>query len=292
VPVPADLPQQVARALAEDVGAGDLTAALIAADRMGRAAVITRDPAIVCGIPYVEASFAQVDPRVTLEWQIVEGDFVAAGQLLLEVAGPARALLTGERTALNFLQLLSGTATAAHAYAAVLEGTPSRLLDTRKTIPGLRSAQKYAVRVGGGHNHRMGLFDGILIKENHIVAAGSIARAVSAAKRGPAQVPVEVEVENLSELRQAIDAGADIAMLDEFSLQAMREAVAINAASPRPLKLEASGGITLATIRDIAETGVDFISVGSITKHVRAVDLSMRFEFETPSSIRDQGVKV
>ncbi|HSY96278.1 MAG TPA: carboxylating nicotinate-nucleotide diphosphorylase [Steroidobacteraceae bacterium] len=292
MPAPADLPQQVARALAEDVGAGDLTAALIAADRTGRAAVITRDPAIVCGIPYVEASFAQVDPRVTLEWQIVEGDFVAAGQLLLEVAGPARALLTGERTALNFLQLLSGTATAAHAYAAVLEGTPSRLLDTRKTIPGLRSAQKYAVRVGGGHNHRMGLFDGILIKENHIVAAGSIARAVSAAKRGPAQVPVEVEVENLSELRQAIDAGADIAMLDEFSLQAMREAVAINAASPRPLKLEASGGITLATIRDIAETGVDFISVGSITKHVRAVDLSMRFEFETPSSIRDQGVKV
>jgi nicotinate-nucleotide pyrophosphorylase (carboxylating) len=281
VPVPADLPQQVARALAEDVGAGDLTAALIAADRMGRAAVITREPAIVCGIPYVEASFAQVDPRVKLEWQIVEGDSVAAGQLLLKLAGPARALLTGERTALNFLQLLSGTATAAHAYATVLEGTLCRLLDTRKTIPGLRSAQKYAVRVGGGHNHRMGLFDGILIKENHIVAAGSIARAVSAAKRGPAQVPVEVEVESLSELRQAIDAGADIAMLDEFSLQAMREAVAINAASPRPLKLEASGGITLTTIREIAETGVDFISVGSITKHVRAVDLSMRFEFQT-----------
>jgi len=281
VPVPADLPQQVARALAEDVGAGDLTAALIAAERMGRAAVITREPAIVCGIPYVEASFAQVDPRVKLEWQIVEGDSVAAGQLLLKLAGPARALLTGERTALNFLQLLSGTATAAHAYAVVLEGTPCRLLDTRKTIPGLRSAQKYAVRVGGGHNHRMGLFDGILIKENHIVAAGSIARAVSAAKRGPTQVPVEVEVENLSELRQAIDAGADIAMLDEFSLQAMREAVAVNAASPRPLKLEASGGITLTTIREIAETGVDFISVGSITKHVRAVDLSMRFEFQT-----------
>ncbi|HEY4971622.1 MAG TPA: carboxylating nicotinate-nucleotide diphosphorylase [Steroidobacteraceae bacterium] len=281
MPVPADLPQQVARALAEDVGAGDLTAALIAAERMGRAAVITREPAIVCGIPYVEASFAQVDPRVKLEWQIVEGDSVAAGQLLLKLAGPARALLTGERTALNFLQLLSGTATAAHAYAVVLEGTPCRLLDTRKTIPGLRSAQKYAVRVGGGHNHRMGLFDGILIKENHIVAAGSIARAVSAAKRGPTQVPVEVEVENLSELRQAIDAGADIAMLDEFSLQAMREAVAVNAASPRPLKLEASGGITLTTIREIAETGVDFISVGSITKHVRAVDLSMRFEFQT-----------
>ena len=279
--MPADLPQQVARALAEDVGAGDLTAALIPADRTGRASVITREPAIVCGIPYVEAAFAQLEPRVRLEWQTGEGDSVAAGQQLLKIEGPARALLTGERTALNFLQLLSATATAAHSYAALLQGTRCRLLDTRKTIPGLRSAQKYAVRVGGGHNHRMGLFDGILIKENHIVAAGSIARAVCAAKRGPAQVPVEVEVESLSELRQAIDAGADIAMLDEFSLQAMREAVAINAASPRPLKLEASGGITLTTIREIAETGVDFISVGSITKHVRAVDLSMRFEFQT-----------
>ena len=277
--MPADLPQQVARALAEDVGAGDLTAALIPAERTGRASVITREPAIVCGIPYVAASFAQLDPRVRLEWQTGEGDSVAAGQLLLNVAGPARALLTGERTALNFLQLLSGTATAAHTYAVLLEGTSCRLLDTRKTIPGLRSAQKYAVRVGGGHNHRMGLFDGILIKENHIVAAGSIAQAVNAARQGPAQVPVEVEVENLSELRQAIDAGADIAMLDEFALPVMREAVAMNAASTKPLKLEASGGITTATIREIAETGVDFISVGSITKHVRAVDLSMRFEF-------------
>jgi nicotinate-nucleotide pyrophosphorylase (carboxylating) len=281
VPVPADLPQQVARALAEDVGAGDLTAALISPDRFGRASVITRETAIVCGKPYVEASFAQVDERVRLEWQIAEGDSAAAGQLLLVLEGPARALLTAERTALNFLQLLSGTATAAHSYAALLQGTDCRLLDTRKTIPGLRSAQKYAVRVGGGHNHRMGLFDGILIKENHIVAAGSIARAVSAAKRSAAQVPVEVEVENLSELRQAIDAGADIAMLDEFSLEAMREAVAVNALATRPLKLEASGGITTATIREIADTGVDFISVGSITKHVRAVDLSMRFEFQT-----------
>jgi nicotinate-nucleotide pyrophosphorylase (carboxylating) len=277
--VPAGLPQQVARALAEDVGAGDLTAALITAERTGRASVITREPAILCGIPYVEASFAQLDQRVRLEWQTGEGDSVAAGQLLLNVAGPARALLTGERTALNFLQLLSGTATAAHTYAVLLEGTSCRLLDTRKTIPGLRSAQKYAVRVGGGHNHRMGLFDGILIKENHIVAAGSIAQAVNAARQGPAQVPVEVEVENLSELRQAIDAGADIALLDEFALPVMREAVALNAASTKPLKLEASGGITTATIREIAETGVDFISVGSITKHVRAVDLSMRFEF-------------
>jgi nicotinate-nucleotide pyrophosphorylase (carboxylating) len=279
VPVPADLSQQVAGALAEDVGAGDLTAALIPAERSGRACVITREAAIVCGIPYVEATFERVDPRVRLEWQVAEGDSVAANQPLLRLDGPARALLTGERTALNFLQLLSGTATAAHAYVALLEGTNCRLLDTRKTIPGLRTAQKYAVRVGGGHNHRMGLFDGILIKENHIVAAGSIAQAVSAARRGSASVPVEVEVENLSELRQAIDAGADIAMLDEFSLPAMREAVAVNGKAATPLKLEASGGITAATIREVAATGVDFVSVGSITKHVRAVDLSMRFEF-------------
>ena len=281
MPVPADLPQQVARALAEDVGSGDLTAALIPADRIGRATVITRERAIVCGLPYVEASFHGVDARVRLEWRVAEGDSVAANQPLVDLEGPARALLTGERTALNFLQLLSGTATAAHTYAALLEGTNCRLLDTRKTIPGLRSAQKYAVRVGGGHNHRMGLFDGILIKENHIMAAGSIAAAVAAAKRGSARVPIEVEVENLSELQQAIAAGADIAMLDDFSLDAMREAVAVNATAKKPLKLEASGGITTATIRRIAETGVDFISVGSITKHVQAVDLSMRFEWKT-----------
>jgi len=281
LPVPADLPQQVARALAEDVGSGDLTAALIPADRIGRATVITRERAIVCGLPYVEASFHGVEPQVRLEWRVAEGDSVAANQPLVDLEGPARALLTGERTALNFLQLLSGTATAAHTYAALLEGTNCRLLDTRKTIPGLRSAQKYAVRVGGGHNHRMGLFDGILIKENHIMAAGSIAAAVAAAKRGSARVPIEVEVENLSELQQAIAAGADIAMLDDFSLDAMREAVAVNATAKKPLKLEASGGITTATIREIAETGVDFISVGSITKHVRAVDLSMRFEWKT-----------
>jgi len=280
VPIPADLPQQVASALAEDVGTGDLTAALIPAERAGRAAVITREPAIVCGLPYVAATFAQVDARVRLEWRVAEGDSVAADQLLFTLEGPARALLTGERTALNFLQLLSATATAAHSYAALLEGTNCRLLDTRKTIPGLRSAQKYAVRVGGGHNHRIGLFDGILIKENHIMAAGSIGGAVGAARRGGAQVPVEVEVENVSELQQAIDAGADIAMLDEFSIAAMREAVVLNANARKPLKLEASGSITLATIREVAQTGVDFISVGGITKHARAVDLSMRFEFQ------------
>jgi nicotinate-nucleotide pyrophosphorylase (carboxylating) len=292
VPVPADLLQQVARALSEDVGAGDLTAALVPAEKLGRASVITREAAVVCGMPYAEASFHQVDARVRLESHVVEGESVGANQLLFTVEGPARALLTGERTALNFLQLLSATATAAHSYAVLLEGTNCRLLDTRKTIPGLRTAQKYAVRVGGGHNHRMGLFDGILIKENHIMAAGSIAAAVAAAKRGGGQVPVEVEVENLDELRQAIDAGADMALLDEFSLEDMREAVAVNARSAsaaadtagtaeRSLKLEASGGITAATIRKIADTGVDFISVGSITKHVRAVDLSMRFEWKT-----------
>jgi nicotinate-nucleotide pyrophosphorylase (carboxylating) len=187
-------------------------------------------------------------------------------------------MLTGERTALNFLQLLCGTASAAQTYAKLLEGTGCRLLDTRKTIPGLRTAQKYAVRVGGGQNHRMGLFDGVLIKENHIMAAGSIGAAVSAAKRNSG-VPVEVEVENLEQLREAIEAGADIAMLDNFSVSKMREGVALNAVAGKPLKLEASGGIDSKTIREIAETGVDFISVGSITKHVRAADLSMRFQW-------------
>jgi nicotinate-nucleotide pyrophosphorylase (carboxylating) len=279
VPLPADLAQQVARALAEDIGAGDLTAALIPQERNARATVITREPAIVCGLPYVEASFRQVDARVGFEWAVAEGQAVVADQLLFSVEGPARALLTAERSALNFLQLLCGTASAAHACAQLLQGTHCRLLDTRKTIPGLRSAQKYAVRVGGGENHRMGLFDGILIKENHIMAAGSIAGAVREARRGAARVPIEVEVENLTQLQQTIDAGADMALLDNFELPAMREAVGLNEGAGRPLKLEASGGITAATIREVAATGVDYISVGSITKHVRAVDLSMRLDW-------------
>jgi nicotinate-nucleotide pyrophosphorylase (carboxylating) len=279
VPIPKDLPLIVGAALAEDIGSGDLTAALIPAEKAGRATVITREAAILCGIPYVEASFRQVDSGASFEWRAAEGDVVSADQVLFTVQGPARALLTAERCALNFLQLLSGTATAAHSYAALLEGTQCKLLDTRKTIPGLRTAQKYAVRVGGGHNHRMGLFDGILIKENHIAAAGSIALAVAAAKRSAGTIPVEVEVENLAQLEQTIDAGADIAMLDNFSLPTMREGVAMNAGAKRRLKIEASGGITTETIREVALTGVDFISVGSITKHVRAVDLSMRFEW-------------
>jgi nicotinate-nucleotide pyrophosphorylase (carboxylating) len=279
ISLPSDLAAQVDRALDEDIGSGDLTAALIPAARSGRATVITREAAIVCGIPYVNASFARIDSGVRVDWKVAEGDAVAANQQLFLVEGPARALLTGERTALNFLQLLSATATAARDYAVLLEGTGCRVLDTRKTLPGLRSAQKYAVRVGGGQNHRIGLFDGILIKENHIMAVGSIAGAVAAARTSGSLVPVEVEVENLEELRQAIAAGADIAMLDEFPLAAMREAVAMNAASARPLKLEASGGVTRESIREIARTGVDYISVGSITKNVRAVDLSMRFEW-------------
>jgi len=279
VPIPKDFALKVAAALAEDIGSGDLTAALIPPERNARATVITREAAILCGIPYVEECFRQIDARVTFKWRAAEGDAVVADQVLFTVDGPARALLTGERCALNFLQLLSGTSTAAHAYAALLAGTHCRLLDTRKTIPGLRTAQKYAVRVGGGENHRVGLFDGILIKENHIAAAGSIALAVAAAKHSAASIPIEVEVENLAQLEQTIDAGADIAMLDNFSLPTMREGVAMNAGAKRRLKIEASGGITTDTIREIALTGVDFISVGSITKHVRAVDLSMRFEW-------------
>lgn len=277
--------------MAEDIGAGDLTAALIPPAREGRATVITREDAVICGFPYVTETFHQIDPRVSIKWDLQEGDSAMADQALFTVEGPARALLTGERTALNFLQLLSATATAARAYGQLLRGTNCKLLDTRKTIPGLRTAQKYAVRVGGGFNHRMGLFDGILIKENHIMAAGSILKAVSAAKaqaeaqtqaqltQAPRKVPIEVEVETLDQLEQAIAAAADIALLDNFSLPLMREAVALNAASSNPLKLEASGGITLDGIREIAETGVDFISVGSITKNIRAADLSMRFEW-------------
>ena len=279
-PVPVDLEALVARALEEDLGTGDLTAALIPAARSGRASVITREAAVLCGIPYVNASFRRVDPRVRVQWGVTEGAAVVPGQLLFTVTGPARALLTAERTALNFLQCLSATATAARAYASLIADTACRVLDTRKTLPGLRQAQKYAVRVGGGRNHRIGLFDGILIKENHIMAAGSIGQAVASARAAHPAVPVEVEVETLDELREAIAAGADIAMLDNFSLGDMREAVRVNDSTARPLKLEASGGVTLETIRDIALTGVDYVSVGSITKHVRAVDLSMRFEWQ------------
>jgi len=277
---PADLAATVATALAEDVGSGDLTAAIIPPGRMGRARIITREAAVFAGRPYVDEVFRQIDPRVQVEWHTEDGAAIVPDQLLYRLHGPARSLLTGERTALNFVQALSGTATATRRYADAIAGLPCRVLDTRKTIPGLRIAQKYAVRCGGGTNHRIGLYDGILIKENHIMAAGSIAAAVTAARASGARVPVEVEVESLDELRQALDAGADMALLDEFSLDDLRAAVAMNSAHPRgPMKLEASGGITLESMRAIAGTGVDYISVGSLTKHVRAIDLSMRFEF-------------
>jgi len=278
---PPDLVEQVARALAEDVGSGDLTANLVPASRQGRATVITREAAVLCGRPWVDEVFRQIDPAVQVSWDADEGAAVEPGQRLCRLAGPARSLLTGERTALNFLQTLSGTATATRRYVQLVAGLPCRILDTRKTLPGLRRAQKYAVRCAGGSNHRMGLYDGILVKENHIMAAGSIAAAVSAARAAGASVPVEVEVETLDELRQALDAGADMALLDEFSLADLRAAVAMNRSHPRgPMKLEASGNVTFETLRGIAETGVDFVSIGSLTKHVRAVDLSMRFEFD------------
>jgi nicotinate-nucleotide pyrophosphorylase (carboxylating) len=278
--LPADLQETVAAALKEDIGSGDLTAALVPAGRMGRARVITREAAVVAGRPYVDEVFRRVDAAVVVEWHVSDGDAVQPGQLLYRLSGPARSLLTGERTALNFLQVLSATATATRRHADVLRGLPCRVLDTRKTLPCLRNAQKYAVRCGGGVNHRVGLYDGILVKENHILAAGSIGAAVVAAKASPAKVMIEVEVESLDELRQALDAGADMALLDEFSLADLRAAVALNRSHPHgPIKLEASGGITLETLRAIGETGVDFISVGSLTKHVRAVDLSMRFEY-------------
>jgi nicotinate-nucleotide pyrophosphorylase (carboxylating) len=278
---PPDLVDQVSRALAEDVGSGDLTAALVPAGRQGRATVITREAAVLCGRPWFDDVFRQIDPAVQVTWDAGEGAAVEPGQRLCRLQGPARSLLTGERTALNFLQTLSGTATATRRYVQLVAGLPCRILDTRKTLPGLRRAQKYAVRCAGGSNHRMGLYDGILVKENHIMAAGSIAAAVGAARAAVASVPVEVEVETLDELRQALDAGADMALLDEFSLDDLRAAVAMNRSHPRgPMKLEASGNVTFETLRGIAETGVDFISIGSLTKHVRAVDLSMRFEFD------------
>ena len=279
--LPGDLRETVAAALEEDIGSGDLTAALVPAARMGRATVITREAAVVAGRPYVDEVFRQVDPAVDVEWRVADGDAVQPDQVLYRLSGPARSLLTGERTALNFLQVLSATATVTRRYADVLRGLPCRVLDTRKTLPCLRNAQKYAVRCGGGVNHRFGLYDGILVKENHIIAAG-LDRRGSGGCQGVAatRVMIEVEVESLDELRQVLDAGADMALLDEFSLDDLRAAVALNRSHPHgPIKLEASGSVTLETLRSVAETGVDFISVGSLTKHVRAIDLSMRFEF-------------
>lgn len=266
-------PDDIARYLAEDVGSGDLTASILPATARATATVTARQSMVVCGQAWFDAVFDQLDSGILVEWRHVEGEEVPADSVLCVLRGPARPLMTGERTALNLLQTLSATATQSRSYAKAVAGTPVRILDTRKTIPGLRDAQKYAVRCGGCHNHRMGLYDGILIKENHILAAGSITQALQAAQAMNAGVMIEVEVETLDELREALAAGARRVLLDEFSLAMMREAVEFNQGRA---ELEVSGSVGLDRIGEIAATGVDYISVGALTKHVRAVDLSMR----------------
>jgi nicotinate-nucleotide pyrophosphorylase (carboxylating) len=269
----ADIERTVRWALEEDVGSGDITAELIPADRTATATIITREPAILCGRPWVDEVFRQLDGNVALEWHAQDGDTVIPNQTLVTLRGPARSLLTGERTALNFLQTLSGTASAARDYANLVKGTSIRILDTRKTIPGLRTAQKYAVQCGGCHNHRMGLYDAFLIKENHIAACGGIAKAVTRARELHPGKPVEVEVETLDELQQALTANADIIMLDEFSLEDAKKAVAL---TQQKAKIEISGNVSTATIDSLIGIAPDYVSSGALTKHLRALDLSMR----------------
>lgn len=266
-------------ALAEDIGSGDLTAALVPAEQRAVATIITRDTAVICGQPWVKEIFRQLDPAIRIDWRIPEGADASQNQTLCELSGPARPLLTGERTALNFLQTLSAVASATRACVEAVAGTRTRILDTRKTIPGLRLAQKYAVRIGGGTNHRIGLYDGILVKENHIVAAGGITAAVRRAREQGATVLLEVEVETLAQAEEAMTAGADRLLLDNFSIGSIRDAVALRDRMSPQTTLEASGGIHFETLRPVAETGVDFISIGALTKNIRAVDLSMRFRF-------------
>lgn len=275
-----EIERNVVAALTEDVGGGDLTAQLVPADRIARATIISRENAVLCGTEWFSRCFAKLDPAISIDWKAADGDRVVANQILCEIAGPARAMLTGERTALNFLQLLSGVATKARQYADIVAGTQAQIVDTRKTLPGLRLAQKFAVKCGGGGNHRLGLYDAILIKENHILAAGSIAAAMAAAMQSAATIGdlckfIQVEVETFDELRQALDAGAKMILLDNMSLDQMRQAVDISAGRA---VLEASGNVNLDTVRGIAETGVDRISIGALTKDVRALDLSMRFQ--------------
>ena len=267
--------RDVTRALAEDVGAGDLTARLISTDRVANARLLTREDGVLCGTEWFNRTLEELDPDVEIFWHHKDGEDIVAGSSLCELEGAARAILTGERTAINFVQLLSGIATRTRAFVKAIEGTKARIIDTRKTLPGLRIAQKYAVATGGGTNNRIGLYDGILIKENHIHAAGGVAKAVRAASHDAQPgVMLQVEVETLDQLREAIEAGAKLILLDNFDLERMREAVKV--ANGRA-ELEASGGVTLETVRAIAETGVDRISIGSLTKDVDALDLSMRF---------------
>jgi len=271
----------VAAALAEDVGAGDLTASLIDADAVVGATIIARESLVLCGEAWVDEVFRQLDENIIIDWYIGDGGRAEANDVICKLVGPARALLTGERTALNFLQTLSSTATIAAAFASAIERTGARVLDTRKTIPGLRLAQKYAVTCGGGVNHRGGLFDAILIKENHIKSAGSISAALQRANDVAGDVLVEVEVENHDELLEALDAGAGRVLLDNFTIDELRNAVATNSAyGIVGAELEASGNVTLDTIREIAETGVDYISTGALTKNIQAADLSMLFKID------------
>ena len=276
--LPSDIKQVVQRALAEDIGTGDITAALIPENTQSTAQVICREKAILCGTAWFEEVFTQLGSvnytPVHIEWQARDGETIQPDQVICELVGNARTLLSGERAALNFLQTLSAVATHTHSYVESVRNTGAKILDTRKTLPGLRTAEKYAVACGGGQNHRMGLYDAYLIKENHILAAGSIELAVKQARNNNPDAPVEVEVENLDELQQALDAGADQILLDNMPLNTLREAVNI---TRDRATLEASGGVNLDTVRKIAETGVDFISVGSLTKNIRAIDLSMRF---------------
>ena len=277
--LPQDLGDQVAAALREDVGSGDVTARLVPEAQVAHGRVITREDAVLCGQAWVDETFRRLDPAIRLDWKARDGDRVRANQLLFEIQGPARAVLTGERTALNFLQLMSGTATQTRLFVDAVAGTGCTILDTRKTLPGLRTAQKYAVRCGGAQNLRIGLFDRVLIKENHIAAAGSIGGAIAAAKHVSPGLKIEVEVESLAGLEEALAAAPDIVMLDNFDNATISKAVTITRARSQTIKLEASGSVTLETVRTIAATGVDYVSVGSLTKHVRATDLSMRFDF-------------
>jgi nicotinate-nucleotide pyrophosphorylase (carboxylating) len=271
----AHIDEDVRHALEEDVGQGDITAQLVPANGIWKASVYSRDQAILCGRNWFDAVFHHLDEDVDVRWYAADGDEIAPHQVVCTLKGPARSLLTGERTALNFLQTLSGTATLSHYYAQQIKGLGTRILDTRKTVPGLRRAQKYAVRAGGCHNHRMGLYDAFLIKENHVAAAGSIADAVKNARALNSHLPIEVEVETLDELQQALQAGTDRVMLDNFPVEDVRKAVTLASGKA---ELEASGGITLDKLRAYAETGVDYISIGALTKDVKAVDLSMRFD--------------
>ena len=266
--------KQVTLALAEDIGDGDVTAKLIPDDKLADAGIICREPAILCGVDWVSEVFNQLDTAIQIDWHCQDGDNIQSDQELCRLHGSARHLLSGERSALNFLQTLSATATQAHEYVMAVEGTGCRILDTRKTIPGLRLAQKYAVRCGGAYNHRIGLYDMVLIKENHISAAGSIQAAVDAAHSSSPDIPLEVEVENLQQLQQALDADVDRILLDNMDIPTLKQAVQM---TNKRIPLEASGGVTQKTAREIAQTGVDYISIGSITKHIHAIDFSMRF---------------